>query len=129
MILVDTSVLIQYLRSGAPAIRAVLASAQCAICGVTRAELLHGTRSQQDAADLLAALGSLTQIPVPELLWAKLGANLSILRSRGLPMPFQDVLIATVAMHYDAELWTLDNHFTAMQTALPDLKLFAGPTL
>ena len=128
MILVDTSVLVYYLRSGNLGIRAVLADAPCAICGVIRAEVLHGARTQQDAVSLRIALDSFTQLPIPQTVWDELGSNLSVLRSRGLPMPFQDVLIATVALHHDAELWTLDGHFAAMQVALPSLKLFVGPS-
>lgn len=126
MILVDTSVLVQYLRSGNSGIRAVLASAPCAICGVIRAEVLHGARTEQDAVSLRRALDALPQLPTPEVVWDELGSNLSVLRSLGLPMPFQDVLIATVALHHDAELWTLDGHFAAMQAAL-SLKVFVGP--
>lgn len=129
MILVDTSVLVYYLRSGSSGIRAVLASAPCAICGVIRAEILHGARTPQDAVSLRVALDALTQLPIPETVWDNLGSNLSVLRSRGLPMPFQDVLIATVALHHDTELWTLDGHFAAMQVALPGLKLFVGPKI
>jgi predicted nucleic acid-binding protein len=43
MILVDTTVLEQYLRTPSRPIRAVLDSG-AAICGVTRAEILHGAR-------------------------------------------------------------------------------------
>jgi predicted nucleic acid-binding protein len=43
-------------------------------------------------------------------------------------MPSQDVLLAVVAMDYDAELWTRDAHFTVIRTVSPKLKLFAGPT-
>jgi predicted nucleic acid-binding protein len=49
MILIDTSVLIRYLRTASPAIREVFASTDCGICGVTRAEILHGARTPEAA--------------------------------------------------------------------------------
>jgi len=38
------------------------------------------------------------------------------------------VLLAVIAMDYDAELWTYDAHFKVIQTITPKLKLFQGPT-
>ncbi len=44
-------------------------------------------------------------------------------------MPFQDVLIATVAIENDLELWSFDAHFDAISSAIPDLQRFRGPTV
>jgi predicted nucleic acid-binding protein len=98
MILLDTTVLVQYMRTASEAIKAVLSVEPGAICGVTRAEVLHGARSDRDASDLVAALDCLIQIPVEEEAWDDLGQNLRILRSRGLAVPFPDALIATIAI-------------------------------
>ncbi len=127
MILIDTSVLVMFLRSASPAIREVLASTDCAICGVTRAEILHGARTVQDAKELCAAMNSFIQLPVLQATWDHLGHHLASLRRRGLPMPFQDVLLAAVAIDHGAELWSYDAHFQSIQGVLPELKLFEGP--
>jgi predicted nucleic acid-binding protein len=66
MILIDTSVLVRYLRTASPAIREVLASTDCAICGVTRAEILHGARTVQDAKNLAEALNTFIQVPIDQ---------------------------------------------------------------
>lgn len=42
MILVDTTVVVAYLRSANPQLPALFAAHQAAICGITRAEILHG---------------------------------------------------------------------------------------
>jgi predicted nucleic acid-binding protein len=128
VILVDTSVLVRYLRSASPAIRQVLISTECAICGVTRAEILHGAKTPKDATDLGNAMNSFIQLPILPATWDHLGFHLASLRSRGLPMPFQDVLLATVALDYGAELWSYDAHFRAIQGVLTSLILFDGPT-
>ena len=128
MILIDTSVLVLFLRTASPAIRAVLASADCAICGVTRAEILHGARTPQDAIDLAEAMNAFVQLPIHQITWDHLGLHLAALRAKGLPMPFQDVLLAAVAIDNNADLWTYDDHFTVIQGVVSSLRLFEGPT-
>jgi predicted nucleic acid-binding protein len=103
-------------------------STDCVICGVTRAEILHGARTPADVKDLHNALDSFLQLPIQEATWDHLGLHLATLRSRGLPMPFQDVLLATVALDHNTELWSYDSHFRSIQGILSDLKLFEGPT-
>jgi predicted nucleic acid-binding protein len=128
VILIDASVLIRYLRNPSPAIRQVLASTECAICGVTRAEILHGARTPQDAQSLCEAMDAFIPLPIDQATWDHLGHHLASLRAKGLPMPFQDVLLAAVAIDHAAELWSYDAHFRAIQGVLPKLMLFDGPT-
>jgi predicted nucleic acid-binding protein len=59
MILVDTNILIAVIRTGDPKIVALLRTYAAAVCGVTRAELLHGVRSATERRDVLAMLGTL----------------------------------------------------------------------
>jgi predicted nucleic acid-binding protein len=128
MILLDTTVLVHYLRTRSPSIRGIF-EAGAAICGVTRAEVLHGARTAHDIAKLIEALDGFVQIPIEQETWDALGANLSLLRSRGVVTPFPDALIATVAIRSDLELWTYDAHFNVIQNVLPALRLFSGPKL
>ena len=73
MILLDTSVLIRYLRTASPAIREILASAECGICGVTRAKILHGARTPEDATSLGNAMDAFLQVPIAPTTWDNLG--------------------------------------------------------
>lgn len=127
MILIDTSILVSYLRRPSPAIREVFASLDCGICGIIRAEILHGAKVPDDAARLMAALDSFVQLPTQESVWNMLGQNLARLRAAGQPMPVQDVLIATIGIQHNAEVWTHDKHFSTIQRIMPDLRLFIGP--
>ncbi|MEX0775006.1 MAG: PIN domain-containing protein [Phycisphaeraceae bacterium] len=128
MILLDASVLIPYLKTGSPTVEKILDSVNCGICGVTRAEILHGARTPQDAQKLCSAIDELVQVQIHPDTWDHLGSHLALLRQRGLPIPFQDVLLATVAIEHDAELWSHDSHFRVIQGVLPQLRLFVGPT-
>ena len=68
MILVDTSVLIDYFRSKNASLLQRMQAHQAAICGVTRAEILCGARDQRHRDRLIAGLGSLASISIDESL-------------------------------------------------------------
>jgi predicted nucleic acid-binding protein len=127
MMLVDTSVAIDYANGRDAKLSALLPTLAVAVCGVTRAELLCGGRDPADRQDLLNILAGFHQLPIPETLWNAVGDNLAALRAVGIAVPFADVVIATVAIANDIELWTRDKHFALMQAALPALKLFQEP--
>lgn len=127
MTLADTSVLIDALRGVDPGLKNLFGAAQVAICGVTRAEVLHGARSSAEFAQLEAALAAIPDVPFPERFWDAAGANLYALRRAGVSVPFPGVLIATVALENGIELWTRDNQFELIRNVLPALKLFQEP--
>jgi predicted nucleic acid-binding protein len=127
MILVDTSVLIPYLRTGDAKIDGLFRTLPVAVCGITHAELLHGVRSRVERARTLTVLGAFALVSIPDSAWNAVGDNLNALRANGVTIPFADAVIATVAITNDIELWTRDGHFALVRRVLPDLKLFAEP--
>ncbi len=127
MILVDTGVLIDVIRTGDPKLIGLLQNHAGAVCGVVRAELLHGVRSPADRQQTLILLATLGSLPTPEPVWDHVGDNLQTLRSHGVTLPFADAILATVAIVHNLELWTRDAHFTLIQKHLPALKLFQEP--
>lgn len=66
-------------------------------------------------------------LPIHQATWDHPGNHLASLRTRGLAMPFQDILLAAVAIDHDAELWPYDAHLRAIQGVLTNLRLFDGP--
>lgn len=127
MILVDTSVVIPYLRTGDAKIDGLFRTLPVAVCGITHAELFHGVRSVTERARTLTVLAAFTSVPIPDSIWDTVGDNLRALRAGGVTIPFPDAVIATVAIVNDVELWTRDAHFTLVQSVLPALKLFTEP--
>ncbi len=127
MILIDSSVLIDALRKPDPKLHGVFNAVQPALCGIVIAEVLHGARDAADYGRLVAAVAAFPQVSMPDTIWELVGRNLWSLRSQGVAVPFQDVVIATVAMENDLELWTRDAQFTLIQHVLPQLKLFQQP--
>ena len=127
MILADTSVVIDYLRTADPKLRQPTVAHDAAVCGVTRAEVLNGARGTRHRAQLVAALGLFGQVATSDAIWDDVGDNLRALRTSGVNVPFPDVVIATVAITNDVELWTHDNQFLLIQGVLPRLRLFVEP--
>ncbi|MBY0512602.1 MAG: PIN domain-containing protein [Gemmataceae bacterium] len=127
MILLDTGVVIDYLRTGDVKLDTLFQTVPCAVCGVVRAELLHGVRSATDRAQTLTLINGFRHLPTPEPVLDAVGDYLHTLRSKGVTVPFTDVVLAGVAITHDVELWTRDGHFVLIQGVLPALKLFAEP--
>ena len=127
MILVDTSVLIDALRKADSKLQQLFIMHGAAICGVIRAEILYGARDSAHYGKLVSALASFPQVPIPEAYWDFIGRNLYLLRTSGVTVPYQDVVIATVAIQNDLELWTRDGQFLLIRNVLPGLKLFQEP--
>ena len=123
MILLDSSILIPYLRKPSEPVRRRLANEKVFICGVTRAEVLHGSRSNAGVVDFLRILDGIPLLDVTSADWDAVGLNLAMLRRNGLIVPFQDMIVATLAMRADYELWCNDRHFGLMQAILPALRL------
>ncbi len=127
MILIDTTIVVQLLRSRDAALAALLKANDAAICGVTRAEILHGARGSAERVVFIAALDGLQQIEIPHSLWNKVGEYLAVLRSAGFTVPLADMVIAALAIDQNVELWSRDQHFQMIQGVLPALKLFHAP--
>lgn len=127
MILVDSSVMIDALRKPDPKLQNLFNSLRPAVCGIVVAEVLHGARDAIDYSKLVAALAGFPQVAMPDPIWEPVGRNLWTLRSKGVSVPFQDVVIATVAIENDIELWTRDAQFQMIQAVLSALKLFQEP--
>jgi predicted nucleic acid-binding protein len=64
MILLDTSVLVHFLRTVDPKIAAVLTANSVAVSVVTRAEILHGSKNESDFGKLNAMLDQFVQVGV-----------------------------------------------------------------
>jgi predicted nucleic acid-binding protein len=127
MILADTSVVVDALRSRDPKLYAIVVNHQAAICGVTHAEILCGARNAAHRSKLAKDLSVFGRVLLPELIWDSVGDHLARLRAAGVTIPFSDVVVATAAISNDIEVWAHDAHFSQMQAVLPTLRLFQEP--
>src|SRR5438309_6093955 len=98
MILVDSNVLIEFLRTKDAKLDRLFRSSPVAICGVMRAEILCGARNPRDRQRLETFLSRFQQLAIPEVLWDKVGDNLAALQAKVITIPFPDVVIATLGI-------------------------------
>jgi tRNA(fMet)-specific endonuclease VapC len=127
VVIIDTNIIVTLTKINDPKLLALIKNIPGTIPGIVRAEILTGARTLQQRQLLLEALNSFFQLPFPETLWDTVGENNSLINSKGITLPFNDVAIATLALHYDIELWTRDKQFQLLQNILTKLKLFQEP--
>ena len=98
-----------------------------AVCGVVRAELLHGAVSAKDFANITTMLEAFDEfnLEIPD--WQILGDNLYNLRKKGISVPFSDAIIATIALKHGIPIWTGDRHFLLIQSVLTGLNIYQTP--
>lgn len=127
MILVDSGVLIDFLRTKDAKLAALFRSLPVAVCGATRAEIFCGARDSANRQRLIVFLRPFQQVSIADSLWDALGDNLAALRASGITVPLADALIATVGIENSIEVWARDTHFPTMQKTLSRLRLFQEP--
>ena len=124
MILADTSVIIDFWKQPNEKTKNMFIDNKVVISGITKAELYHGAKDKNQLKKIQKALNDFDEVRTKANTWENLGTNLFILKSNGITVPFQDALLATLAIDNDLEVWTLDKHFRIMQIVLENLKLY-----
>ncbi len=124
MILVDTNVIIDFWNKPNDESAKIFENNEIATCGVIKTELLRGSNSEEQFSQMEEALNDFIYLPFSEKDWILLSKQFITLKQNGLAVPFQDAMIAYLAIKHNCELWTNDKHFKLMQVVLPELKLF-----
>lgn len=124
MILVDTNVIIDFQNKPNDESAKIFENNEIATCGVIKTELLRGSNSEEQFSQMEEALNDFIYLPFSEKDWISLSKQFIALKQNGLAVPFQDAMIAYLAIKHNCELWTNDKHFKLMQVVLPELKLF-----
>ena len=124
MILFDTNVLIDYWRKPKELLKLNISPDKFAICGVVKAELLHGAKTNEETKGLLKFFNSFNLLHTDEYDFEGVGFMLQTLRENGITLPLADVMIAFCAIKYDVPLWTQDGHFKLIQGLYPELSFY-----
>ncbi len=129
MVLVDSSVWVEALRlkgdlRAKTIIAQLLEDGSVRTCPVVKLEILGAAR--KDERKLLDSyFRNIISLKISELIWNE-AINLSrTLRDKGLAAPWNDIVIASVAIHYSLPLYHVDKHFTDM-SKLTKLKILAA---
>jgi len=121
-VIVDTSVLIDFLKDKAPhaaAVTALITSKRIRTTGVITAELLQGARTATEEAYVIELLEGIPAIEVTSALWMKAGRLSCSLRRKGATLPLSDIAIAVLSIEHNLSIFTLDGHFEQ----IPGVKL------
>ena len=128
MVIVDTSAWIAFFRrDGDPrtklAMKTLLDEYEAALCGPVEMEFLGGAFPHERLKiqawfDIIPYLGN------DQKLWRMAATTYASLRKGGLTVPWNDVLIATLAIQENVRVYADDKHFEAMARILPDLSLY-----
>jgi predicted nucleic acid-binding protein len=122
MVLVDSSVWIEAARRQGDlgckvALEALLEEYEAALCSAVRLEVLGGAR-KEERSRLAAGLAVIPYIQVAETTWSLALDNAWRLRDAGLQAPWNDVLIASVAIEQACRVYARDKHFDLMAQAI-----------
>lgn len=123
MILVDTNIIIDFLDNPTDEAKKIFEDNEIATCGVIKTELLRGSNSDEQFSQIEKALRDFKYLAFSENDWISLSKLFITLRKNGLAVPFQDAVIAYLAIKNNCEVWTNDKHFKLMQVVLNELKL------
>lgn len=124
MILADTNVIIDFWDNPNDEYARIFEDNEIATCGVIKTELLRGSNSEKQFSQIEEALNDFTYFSFSEKDWISLSKLFIMLKKNGLAVPFQDAMIAYLAIKHDCEVWTNYKHFKLMQVVLPSLRLF-----
>lgn len=124
--LVDATVYIDWMRAGRNPIRILghwLQSGGLAGCGIVRAEVLRGMRSDSARQEMESLFSFIPDVPMTEDAWTEVADLAWELDRAGHVLPLTDVAIAICARRAHAAIVTRDKHFQSIPglTVLSDL--------
>ena len=127
MVLVDTSAWIElHRRNGNTEVKlaviGLLDAFEATLCGPVEMEFLGGAHPDQ-RPKLQAWCNLLPYLRNDQTLWRKAATHVSTLRNQGHTIPWNDVLVATLAIENDCSVYAADKHFDTMSEML-GLKLY-----
>ena len=122
-ILVDTNILIDYLKNPTDNATKIFEQNEIATCGVIVTELLRGSKSPKESEKLKTALECFEYLDFEKADWIEIAELFIKLKKSGVTVPFQDGIISYLAIKHNCKVWTKDCHFKVIQSVIPVLEL------
>lgn len=125
MVIVDTSVWIPYFRDPDSKEKHVMDRLidrdMLAVAGIVVMELIQGCRTRVDMDEMKDTLLALPYLETSQDTWVRAGETSSVLRRRGITLPFTDLVLAVLSIEHLCEVYTLDPHFRK----IPEVRLYS----
>ena len=118
MVIIDTSAWIDFFRRDGKievklAVKGLLDAFEGALCGPVEMEFLGGARPSKMEA-IRSWFNIIPYLTSDQKIWRKVASNFSAMRSKGFTLPWNDLLIATLALEKDVAVYANDKHFETM---------------
>jgi len=113
-VLIDTLVWVDFFRGRADIVKPVkmlIVSNQAVLCGVVISEIVQGIKAVKEQEIVKEAFRGIPYIEMDRTCWEEAGNMALKLRERGKIVPLTDIFMATLAIHYELEIFTFDKHF------------------
>lgn len=128
MVILDTSALVEFFREKGDghvklAVRSLFDAYEATLCGPVEMEFLGGARPTERER-IRAWFNILPYARNDQKLWRKAADHFSQLKAGGLTVPWNDVLIATIALENQCRVYAVDKHFDGMAAILPTLRIY-----
>jgi predicted nucleic acid-binding protein len=127
MVLVDTSAWIEFFRrdgnpGGKLAMKSLVESLEATLCGPVEMEFLGGA-SPHERPRIQSRFDILPYLKNDQKIWREAALNYTTLRTAGITIPWNDVLVSSIALRENCRVYSIDHHFEAVSQHL-DLKLY-----
>jgi hypothetical protein len=122
VVIVDSSIWIEAARRDGDlmckvALEALLEEAEATLCAPVRLEVLGGARTQERRR-MMAYFEIVPYLPLTEKHWEEAVRKMWLMRDAGFPVPFGDVLIATLSLTACCRVYARDKHFEIMRDVI-----------
>jgi hypothetical protein len=118
--LIDTSAWVEYFKGNRAVANFIHSREEYSvyIIGPVISELIQGMKTENEKESFTYALESINRIQIADQDWLDAGLAGSHLRSKGITVPFIDLIIYSAARNNQCSICTLDKHFQVINKNL-----------
>jgi predicted nucleic acid-binding protein len=118
MVIIDTSAWIDFFRRDGNlivklAVKGLLDAFEGVLCGPVEMEFLGGARPSE-MKNIQGWFNIIPYLTNDQKIWRKVASNFSSMRAKGFTLPWNDLLIATIALEKEVAVYANDKHFELM---------------
>lgn len=122
-VLADTSVWVRFFRFAesreAVHLDGLLQARAVRSCAPVRVEVVSGARTERERMQLRELFSAISCLDLPGDLWERVEEARFTLARKGIQASLIDLMIASVADQHEVALWTLDEDFSSIRSAVP----------